>query len=164
MSKKKNTLKDLDAFLKQQAATLVAPDPLTTKTEAPAPKPEPVQQPPIKAEAITPPVETPPAAPAATPTPEAAVETPAVTPVAVTIPTVQPEQEITAEKILGDLSRLADREGEAFRKTLYDLIIRSLESRAQSLPEDKMLINTALYLKSGDQWKDVIREYWKQHR
>jgi len=25
-----------------------------------------------------------------------------------------------------------------------------------------MLINAALYIKSGQQWKQVIREYWKQ--
>lgn len=134
MSKKKNTLKDLDAFLKQQAATLVAPDPLSTKIETPAAPP----QPPAIAEA---------ASTAVTQAPVAA-----------------PEQEITPEKILNDIRRLADREGSAFRKTFYELIIRSIETRPQSLPEDKMLINTALYLKSGDQWKDVIRDYWKLHR
>jgi len=162
MSKKKNTLKDLDAFLKQQAATLAPPDPLSTKLPVPKSAPEPApaaqpeqqeqhEQPAITAEA---PVATPvaaPSAPAAVPTPVAAA-------------TVQQEQEITSEKILSDISRLADREGAAFRKTLYDLIIRSLETRPQSTPEDKMLINTALYLKSGDQWKDVIRQYWEQHR
>jgi len=25
-----------------------------------------------------------------------------------------------------------------------------------------MLINAALYIKSGQQWKQVIREYWKK--
>jgi hypothetical protein len=36
MSKKKNTLKDLDEFLKQQAATLVTPDRLGEKVDEPA--------------------------------------------------------------------------------------------------------------------------------
>ena len=41
MSKKKNTLKDLDEFLKQQAATLVSPDKLSEKVDEPKPaKPE----------------------------------------------------------------------------------------------------------------------------
>lgn len=38
MSKKKNTLKDLDEFLKQQAATLVAPEKLSERLEV-APEP-----------------------------------------------------------------------------------------------------------------------------
>lgn len=145
MSKKKNTLKDLDAFLKQQAATLVPPDPLSTNIETPA-TPPPAPQPPV----------------AAVVTEAAPVVTATATPVAPAAPAQ--EQEITPEKILSDIRRLADREGSAFRKTFYDLIIRSIETRPQSLPEDKMLINTALYLKSGDQWKDVIRDYWKLHR
>jgi hypothetical protein len=153
MSKKKNTLKDLDAFLKQQAATLVAPDPLSTKIETPVPAPAPAapmqqEQPPVTAQ-------TPPAPP---------VQAPPATAAPVTTAAIPLQQEVTPEKILDDISRLADREGAAFRKTFYDLIIRSLETRPQSTPEDKMLINTALYLKSGDKWKDVIREYWKQHR
>ncbi len=159
MSKKKNTLKDLDAFLKQQAATLVAPDPLSTKIPAPksAPEPTPDAQPEQQEQsAVT--AEAPVATPVAEPAAPAAVSTPVVA------ATVQQEPEITTEKILSDINRLADREGAAFRKTLYDLIIRSLETRSQSTPEDKMLINTALYLKSGDQWKDVIRQYWEQHR
>jgi|GEM_PF-862815 len=165
MSKKKNTLKDLDAFLKQQAATLVAPDPLSTKLPTPAPTPaaQPVQQeqPPVTAE-VAAPVQQP--EPIAAPPTEQPVATPAAAPAPAPIVAVQQEQEITPEKILQDISRLADREGAAFRKTFYDLIIRSLETNSQSTPEDKMLINTALYLKSGDQWKDVIRSYWEQHR
>jgi hypothetical protein len=119
MSKKKNTLKDLDEFLKQQAATLVAPARLSEKV-----KEEPAE---VKEE----------------------------------IPVSSPDV-ISAGKILHDLQWLAKNEKNAFRKNLYDLIIQSLEAQDQSLPEDKMLINTALYLKSGGQrWKEAIREYWK---
>jgi hypothetical protein len=49
-----------------------------------------------------------------------------------------------------------------FRKKLYDFIIASLETQKDSSPEDKMLINTALYLKSGADWKNAIRQYWRR--
>lgn len=118
MSKKKNTLKDLDEFLKQQAATLVSPPKLSdTKNEAPLLVESPVMQ-------------------------EVSTGT-------------------SAEKILKDLRELSLNEGKQFHQKFYDLIIQSLESRPQLTPEDKMLINTALYLKSGPQWKEVIRAYWK---
>jgi hypothetical protein len=121
MSKKKNTLKDLDEFLKQQAATLVAPKQLSDTIQE--------HQPQGKTS---------------------------------TLPKEAPA-EISTAKILDDLKSLAEEEGVSFRKSFYDLIIRSVESQKNSLPEDKMLINTALYLKSGSNWKDVIREYWKSH-
>lgn len=128
MSKKKNTLKDLDEFLKQQAATLVSPVQLSQKIEAP----EPVKQSP-----------TAPSAPV--------VETVA-------------REEVSFSTLLRDLNTLAAQEGSSYRKKLYDIIIQSLENQNQSLPEDKMLINTALYLKSGDNWKDAIRNYWKSNK
>lgn len=117
MSKKKNTLKDLDEFLKQQAATLAPPSKLSEQIEE-TPKP---------------------------------------------VKTVQPStsNKVSVDKILEDIGLLMEQEGPSFRKKLYDIIIRSTESLDKSLPEDKMLINTALYLKSGDQWKDAIREYWR---
>jgi len=120
MSKKKNTLKDLDEFLKQQAASLVQPTPLSEKVvEKETPRP--------------------------------------------VIPSGEEPQEetISTETILRNLNELSVQEGPAFRKKLYDLIIRSVESQARSTPEDKMLINTALYLKSGSQWKETIRAYWR---
>ena len=124
MSKKKNTLKDLDEFLKQQAATLVSPVQLSEKIDAP----EPVKQSP------------------------SIIPSPAVTSIS---------EEVSASTLLRDLNALAAKEGSSYRKKLYDLIIQSLENQHQSLPEDKMLINTALYLKSGDNWRDAIRNYWK---
>jgi hypothetical protein len=122
MSKKKNTLKDLDAFLKQQAATLVGPTPLSEQVE------EPEQE-----------------------------ETPAPAP----SPAPIPVYEVTLNKILNDLETLSRKEGPAFRKKFYDLILQSAETNLQSLPEDKMLINTVLYLKNGSRWKEAIREYWR---
>jgi hypothetical protein len=111
MSKKKNTLQDLDNFLKQQAATLVTPDTLI-KVEAQQKTQDSV-----------------------------------------------PQKEI--QPISEDITSAPSKEDSDFRNKLYDYIIRSLEAQKDSLPEDKMLINTALYLKSGGDWKKVIREYWK---
>ena len=121
MSKKKNTLKDLDEFLKQQAATLVTPTPLSEKVE---------EKPAAKATVVTPPV----------------------TPIA---------EEISLEKILDDLETLSQKEGTTFRKKICDLILQSYENSHHSSPEDKMLINTILYINGGAKWKDTVREYWR---
>ena len=151
MSKKKNTLKDLDEFLKQQAATLVPPQPLsdTIRTQAPAaPAPAPVPTPAPAAPAHVPPT--------IPPTPEA------VAPTAAPAPTVAHVYEpVSTDTILRDLNLLAQSSHSTVRKALYDVIIKAMETQHQSSAEDKMLINTALYLKSGDNWKEVIREYWK---
>ena len=119
MSKKKNTLKDLDDFLKQQAATLVAPTPLgdTLKERV-------LEQ---KQEATA----------------------------------VDIDSETSFDSILKGIKLLSEKEGNSFRKKFYDLIIKSLESQGNSTAEDKMLINTALYLKSPENWKESIRTYWK---
>lgn len=129
MSKKKNTLKDLDEFLKQQAATLAPPSKLSDRVQAAVQKtvqeeaPEPLQE-------------------------EAPIQ--------------QNGHHVSAEQLLNDLRTFAKSEGHRFRHQLYDLIIRSVESQNQFSAEDRMLINTALYLKSGDQWQDSIREYWRK--
>ncbi len=123
MSKKKNTLQDLDEFLKQQAATLVSPEKLSEKVE----EQKPTQQAPPVQQTIT-----------------------------------STTTEISQEKILHDLKIFSEQEGVFFRKKFYEMIIKSLESQPQSLPHDKMLINTALYLQAGDDWKEVIREYWRK--
>jgi hypothetical protein len=119
MSKKKNTLKDLDEFLKQQAASLVSPEPVSSKSETVIPHTDYSH----KAES-----------------PETA----------------------TTDKIYKELYALAQENPESFRQKLYALIIQILEAQQPSLPEDKMMINTALYLTSGEHWKEAIRDYWKK--
>ena len=114
MSKKKNTLQDLDAFLKQQAATLVTPNSLSATGDE-------------KSGLIN------------------------ITPLP------------TEVEVSDPLPDLGSKEDPAFRRKLYDYIIDALEGRKDSLPEDKMLINTALYLKGGNDWKNVIRQYWREH-
>lgn len=97
MSKKKNTLKDLDEFLKQQAATLVAPASLSEKVSK------------------------------------------------------EEKKEVVRAQVKTDQERLA----------LCDTIIKTLEKKFSLDPEDMMLINTALYIKHGENWKEAVREYWK---
>ncbi len=124
MSKKKNTLKDLDEFLKQQAATLVTPSKLseTANTLEPVKKPEDAPAP---------------------------AETPA------------PRGEISVASIARDLKQLSVMRGEAFKDDLCAIILQAMNDQSTYSPEDKMLINTALYLRHGSNWKEAIRQYWK---
>lgn len=117
MSKKKNTLKDLDDFLKQQAAVIVPPVSLNNKTEEPYP------------------------------------ESPSSS--------SQEKDDLSTEKIIRELTLLSRKEGDAFSGTLCDIILQSLKN-SHTTPEEKMLINTALYLKNKNNWKDAIRSYWKE--
>jgi hypothetical protein len=118
MSKKKNTLKDLDEFLKQQAATLAGPE-----------------------------------------VPDAGQ---AFTPVAKESAGVEARGQISMEKILQDLQTLSEKEGDDLRDKLYDLVLLAADRGFHTAPEDKMLINTVLYLKNGEHWKDAIRAYWRK--
>lgn len=133
MSKKKNTLKDLDDFLKQQAATLVSPAKLSEQIE--------------------------------TPPPPAAEAAPVVSPHVTAPPVVEPAtavvEEVTTAKILDAIKTLAQKDGATAQDKLYDVILQAAETKVISAAEDKMLINTVLFLKSGNNWKDVIRDYWK---
>lgn len=124
MSKKKNTLKDLDEFLKQQAATIVTPEKLSQQVP---------ESPTVKSNVV--PI--------------------VATPASIT------ESNISLAKIVDELKQLAEKNESSFRNDFYDLIIKTLEIQRNASPEDMMLINTALYLKHGDNWKDRIREYWK---
>jgi hypothetical protein len=128
MSKKKNTLKELDEFLKQQAASLVTPSRLGggKPEEMPDDEPEPARE-----------------------------------KVSETANVISTDAKLSAEKILADLRQLAQNEGGNFRTNLYDMIIALLEFQHHQAAEDKMMINTALYLKHGDRWKEAIREYWR---
>ena len=116
MSKKKNTLKDLDAFLKQQAATIVPPATLSEKIDE--------------------------------------------------IRESEEEKDSSVnmqmEKIISDLTDLSMKENTNFRQSLYDLILRSVNAQPSPDPADTLLINTVLYLKHGDNWKDAIRNYWRK--
>jgi len=114
MSKKKNTLKDLDAFLKQQAATIVPPPKLSEKIDD------------IRAEGKGDRVHD------------------------------------ALSQVVAQITEVSRVDRADFRHTLYDLILRSIESQPTQQPEDILLINTVLYLKNGDNWKEAIIEYWKR--
>lgn len=120
MSKKKNTLKDLDEFLKQQAASLVSPEPVGT---GPAD--------------VIPPTDY-----------TSKAESP---------------NAVTTDKIYKDLKTLAQDDPSSFRHKLYALIIQVLETQRPTLPEDRMMINTALFLTSGEHWREAITDYWKKN-
>jgi hypothetical protein len=143
MSKKKNTLKDLDEFLKQQAATLVDPPRLSDKIEAKKPEPV-VEKREVEEEKET--VES--IAEPEIPKSEAPVK----------------KQGVSAQQIMNDLNTLALQENDRFKTKFYDIIIKTIEARNEFTAEDKMLINTALYLKTGDRWKEAIRDYWRKHQ
>ena len=117
MSKKKNTLQDLDDFLKQQAASLVTPETLSDTVET---------------KQVIEKVE------------------------------VQAPKQDEEKSSIDEFQIFSSKHDPTFRRKLYDFIIESLETQKDSLPEDKMLINTALYLKSGDDWKNTIRQYWRE--
>jgi hypothetical protein len=119
MSKKNNTLNDLEEFLKLQASALVTPPSLSEKAEK---------------------------------TPEAPrkQETKKEEEVAIALP-------VSKEEPLIDKVKSLAKDRQAF----YDLIIAVAEMQNRS-NEDTLLINTALYLKGGSNWKEVIRNYWKE--
>ena len=141
MSKKKNTLKDLDEFLKQQAASLVTPKKLNIKSE-------------LAEETI----------------PEPQSEEPPVEPVDEPAADHQKDTEIpqaaapTFKEVFRNLQELSRiNEPTEFRKKLFELILATVEAQHHQLPEDKILINTMLYLKHGEHWKEGIKEYWQNH-
>jgi hypothetical protein len=124
MSKRKNTLNDLEEFLKLQASTLVPPQPVEQSKPVEASKEEPrIVQP---------------------------VEQPAITPL------VQPAKPID---VLEEMKRLATQNKNGF----YDHIIKVAEAMPGGT-NDVLLINTALYLKHGDNWKSGIEEYWRKRK
>ncbi len=121
MSKKKNTLTDLEEFLKMQASSLVTPPALTEKAkEVPA-------------------APAPPTIPAAAPTPAL--------------------RALSADaEVIEAMRHVAS----ADKKKFYDLLIRITENLPNRTKEDVLLINTALYLKGGTNWKETVSDYWKK--
>ncbi|GIV36802.1 MAG: hypothetical protein KatS3mg032_1181 [Cyclobacteriaceae bacterium] len=60
-----------------------------------------------------------------------------------------------AESLVQQLIRLAETD----RQQFLDAVIRA--AAASGLPEHTLLINTALYLKHPDNWKEAVLNYWK---
>jgi len=68
--------------------------------------------------------------------------------------------EANAESIINLLSELSKKNEDNFRDELYNIITQVVGNLKQSTSEDKMLINTALYLANQNNWKEVVKEYW----
>lgn len=113
MAKRKNPLKDLDAFLKQEASSFVKPE----KKES-------------------------------SPQDSVATEQPAIA---------------TTNEIITAIDQLAKKDQKQFREDFFEIIKSSLEHLDPQSAEDKMLINTILYLKDKDNWKENISSYWEKH-
>lgn len=60
------------------------------------------------------------------------------------------------EDLVKTLSTMMDQNPSA----LYDLLIKAAEQKIGA--ERTVLINTALYLKNTNNWKEAIQEYWKK--
>lgn len=71
-------------------------------------------------------------------------------------------EHVSKEVIISELQALASEEGDDFRTSFYDIIRATLESLNRSTSEDKMLINTLLYLNDKANWKDNIKTYWQK--
>ncbi len=111
MAKKKNTLKDLDAFLKQEAKSFVKPDKVKNEVQSEAPSKS---------------------AEHSEPTP------------------------LTIDDNLV-IDFLAGKES---AEDLYKIIQKAIEKSGKTSAENKMLINTLLYLKDKNNWKENIKAYW----
>ncbi len=124
MSKKKNTLNDLEEFLKMQASALVTP---TSLSDKPKEIPTSLQK-----------AESRPSIPTAT--------------------GAAPQAVATESDLIDAIKKLSSSN----KKDFYDLLIKVTENLPNRSKEDILLINTALYLKGGLNWKEVVREYWKK--
>jgi restriction endonuclease Mrr len=114
MAKRKNPLKDLDAFLKQEAKNFVQPNRVTEKT-----KEEEVAVPAPKKQEVAP-------------------------------------TTLSKESVMEYMANLS----QSSNKEFYDIVKKSLEKSGLKSAEDKMLINTLLYLNDKTNWKENIKAYW----
>lgn len=133
MSKRKNTLNDLEEFLKLQASTLAAPKPVDVPREV--------------AQSVTEKIETAEAKPVVEVV-ERVVEK--VVEKIVQVP-AQPVD------IQTELQKIATRD----RSEFFGLVLKTLDTLPQAQAKDALLINTLLYLKHGNNWKAGIENYWQ---
>lgn len=125
MAKRKNPLKDIDAFLKQESTSFVDPEKISPK----------------KGKKTT--------------------SSEAKASLAAEVPVKASKEQISKEEIISELQALANKEGDAFRASFYNIIRETLEGLNHSTAEDKMLINTLLYISDKSNWKDNIKGYWQ---
>jgi hypothetical protein len=114
MSKKKNTLSDLEEFLKLQASSLVTPASLVDK-----------------------------------------VQKEEVQPIEIARPSIR--ESAPASFSEDDLSKALQQLSLKDKKAFYSFIIKTTKDLPNYSTEDTLLINTALYLKGGPNWKETGR-------
>ena len=77
-------------------------------------------------------------------------------------PSTAKPADVTAEYILNLIQKLANKNNVTVRQQLLELVRLQLEENGIKSSKDKMLINTILYLQSGDSWKEKVAEYWEK--
>lgn len=126
-SKRKNPLRNLDDFLKQEASTLVTPNKFSEpKKEAPpeeAPQESLVSE---KSNEVFQPVE------------------------------------VTQEHVIKLIHQLAAKNKTTVKKQLMELVKHIIEENGLDSSNDKMLINTILYLEDPENWRDKIAAFWEK--
>ncbi len=112
MAKRKNPLKDLDAFLKQEAKNFVQPNKVeeTTKEES------------------------------------------------ATTYSIDRESNASLDQkeVIKFLSELKIKDSDSF----YQVLKSATEKSGLESSENKMLVNTILYLQNKEGWKEAIKDYW----
>lgn len=111
MAKRKNPLKDLDAFLKQEAKNFIQPNKVET----------------TKADSST------------------AHNT-----------HTESNASIDQKEVIKFLSELKIKNSDSF----YHVLRSVTEQSGLESSENKMLMNTILYLQNKEDWKEAIRDYW----
>lgn len=69
------------------------------------------------------------------------------------------ESEVPQEHPREDLVQQLIKLAETDRQQFLDTVIEA--AAASKLPENTLLINTALYLKHPQNWKEAVLNYWK---
>lgn len=89
-------------------------------------------------------------------------ETPAVkTEPAVATETASASTPVTKDKLTEKELISAIHELAVNKKDFYQFITTVVETLPAKSTEDTLLINTALYLQGGSNWKEVVRDYWR---
>ncbi|MDH5474526.1 MAG: hypothetical protein OEX22_02425 [Cyclobacteriaceae bacterium] len=69
--------------------------------------------------------------------------------------------EANSETIKKLLIEFSEKNKSDFREELYDIIKEVIGKLDHSTSEDKMLINTVLYLSDQENWKESVKTYWE---
>ncbi len=92
---------------------------------------------------------------------ESAPPVPETDPIPIVEPSTVADEASDKSQVITYLKSLSDKDPEEFRNTLYEIIKTSLENGGAEDSADKMLMNTVLYLNHPEDWKEVIKAYWK---